>query len=70
MGKIKNEQQHVGLGAGCTSIRDFIVMLKLRHHVTSQHIQDFWKSISCFPIQNEVFSGEQEKESIIRVRVG
>ena len=35
-GKDKNEQQQVG----CTSIRD-IVMLKWRHHVTSQRIQDF-----------------------------
>ena len=27
--------------AGRTSIRDVIVMLKLRHHVASQRIQDF-----------------------------
>ena len=33
----KNEQPHVV----CTSVRDVIVKLKLRHHVASQRIQDF-----------------------------
>ena len=35
MGKIKNEQPHVGR----TLIRNIIVMLKLRHNVASQRIQ-------------------------------
>ena len=35
--KIKKEQLH----GGCTSICDVIVMLKLHHHVASQHNQDF-----------------------------
>ena len=37
MGNIKNEQPR----AARTSIRDVIVLLKLRHHVASQHNQDF-----------------------------
>ena len=35
-------------------------------YVASQRIQNFWEAF----IQNYVFSGEQENESIIRVRVG
>ena len=50
-------------------IRDVIIMLKLRHLVASQHIHDFWKSYPRFSNINEVLSGEQEKESIIRVRM-
>ena len=34
--------------AGRTSIRDVIIMLKLRHHVASQHIQDFLEV--CFHV--------------------
>ena len=34
--------------AGCTSIRDVIVMLKLRHHVTSQRFQDFLEAFVMF----------------------
>ena len=30
----------------------------------------FWKLFHVFPKQNEVFSGEQEKESFIYVRMG
>ena len=30
----------------------------------------FWSLFHVFPIQNDVFSGEQEKESSIRVRMG
>ena len=54
---------------GCTSNRDVIVMLKKRHHVASQRIQDF-ENFFMFSNKNEIFSGEQEKLSIIRVRVG
>ena len=44
-------------------------MLKC-HHVESQRIQDFLEAFLMLPIKNEVFSGEQEKEFIIRVRMG
>ena len=57
--------------ASRTSIRDVIVMLKRRHHVTSQRIRDSLEVfLMFFLIENEVFSGEQEKKSIIHVRVG
>ena len=62
--KDKKEQSH----DGGTWICDVIVMLKGRHHVTSQRIQDF-QVVFFFNI-NEVFSGEQEKESIFRMRIG
>ena len=51
--------------AGRTSIRDVIVMLQLRHHVAFQRIQTF---LEVFFMFCEIFSGEQEKESIICVR--
>ena len=52
-------------------IFDVIVMIRLHLHVASQCIQDFLEVFfHVFPIQNEVFSGEQEKESIIRVKTG
>ena len=66
MEKIKNKQPHAGL----MSIYDTIVTLKLCHHVTAQCIQDFLEAFLMFSNKNEVFSGEQEKESIIRVRMG
>ena len=48
--------------AGHTSIRDVIVMIKLRHHVAYHGIRIFWKYLPCFfPVQNEEFSGEKEK---------
>ena len=59
MGKIKNDQPH----AARTSIRV----------VTMSHLsvfRIFWKPFSCFTILNGVFCGEQEKESIILVRMG
>ena len=68
VGKIKNEMLHVGR----TSIRDVIVILKSCHHVASQGIQDFLEGSLIhvfFSNINEVFSGEQEKKSIIRVRM-
>ena len=40
----KNEQPH----AGRTSIRDVIVMLKWRHHVASQRIQDYLEVFIMF----------------------
>ena len=40
-GKDRNRTAARRLHAGRTSIRDVIVMLKLRHHVASQRIQDF-----------------------------
>ena len=52
------------------SIRDAIAILKLPDHVASQRIQDVHVFFQICPISNEVFSCEQEKESIIRVRVG
>ena len=63
MGKIKNKQ----LQFGPTSICDVILMLKLRHHVSAY--SGFPGSL-VFPIQNELFSGEQLKESIIPVSMG
>ena len=51
-----------------TSIRDVILTLKLRHDDASQRIQDFLDVFfMVFPILKEVFSGEQERESIIRI---
>ena len=41
VGKIKKQTAARRQHAGRTSIRDFIVMLKLRQHVASQRIQDF-----------------------------
>ena len=53
------------------SIRDVIVMLQLRNHVSSQRIQNFLEVfLHVIPIKSETFSGKQEKESIIRVRMG
>ena len=53
------------------SIRDVIVMLQLRNHVSSQRIQNFLEVfLYVIPIKSETFSGKQEKESIIRVRMG
>ena len=40
----KPEQPHVG----CTSICDVIVVLKWRHHVASQRIQDFLEALFMF----------------------
>ena len=52
------------------SIRDIMIMLKWRHHVASQRIQDFLETFFMFfPILNVELSGEQEKESIIHVRM-
>ena len=45
-------------------------MLKWRHHVAAQRIQDFLEVFSTFFQYNEVLSGEQEKVSIMSVRVG
>ena len=45
-------------------------MLKLSHHVTSPHIQDFLEDFFMFSNINEVFSGEQEKESLIHMKMG
>ena len=57
--------------AGRTSFRDVIAMIKWRHHVASQRIQDFLEAFfHVFQYKMSVFSGEQEKESIIRVRMG
>ena len=54
--------------AARTSIRDVILTLKLRHDDASQRIQDFLDVFfMAFPILKEVFSGEQERESIIRI---
>ena len=54
---------------GCTLICDAILMLKLCHHVTSQPIQDFLEVFFVFfQYRMRYFCGEQEKESIIRVR--
>ena len=59
MGKIeKNEQPHVVMHAGRTSISDVIVMLELRHHVAS-----FMDYPVLFKYKNEVFSGKQENVS-------
>ena len=69
MGKIKNEQPHIRR-MQATRFRDVIVMLKWRHQVASQHIQEFLEAFSYLSNINEVFSGEQEKESIISVRMG
>ena len=67
MGKIEKEQPHISRKPIC----DVIVMLKLRHYVASQHIQDFLEVFFMFfQYKNKVFSGEHEKESIIRVRMG
>ena len=41
------------------SLRDIIVMLKLCHHVTSQHIQELLGAF--FKHENVVYNGEQEK---------
>ena len=62
VGKTRNKRPH----AGRTSVHDLIAILKLRLHVASQCIQDFLEALFMF----EVFSGEQEKESIIRMRMG
>ena len=57
VGKLKNEQPHVGR----TLIRDVIVMLKSCHHVASQRILDLLEVFfHAFVIQNDIFSDEQE----------
>ena len=33
--------------------------------ITSSYRISFWKSFTCFPMTNEVYSGETEKEYII-----
>ena len=40
-------------------------------YVTSQRIQDFLEAflVVFFSVKNEIFSGEQEKESIICVKI-
>ena len=48
--------------AGRTSIRDVIVMLKLRHHVASRRIQDFLEAFFIFSNIKCVLIGEQEKK--------
>ena len=54
-GKDKNEQPHLGHWSIC----DVIVMLKLNHHVVSQHIQDFLEVFLMFSqYKMGVFSGE------------
>ena len=46
------------------SIRDVIVMLQLRNHVSFQRIQNFLEVfLYVIPIKSETFSGKQEKES-------
>ena len=67
LGKDKKRTTARRQHASRTSIRDVIVVL--RHHVPSQRICDFLEVFFMFFFQNEVFSGEQEKESIIRVRM-
>ena len=62
--KIKNKQPHPGR----MWLRVVIILLKLRHHVTTQHIQDFLEVFFMF-FQYKI-SGEKEKESIIHVRMG
>ena len=54
-----------------TSIRDVIKMLNWRY-VASRCIRDFLEVFffKFFSNMNEVLSGEQENESIIRVRMG
>ena len=49
---------------------DIIVMLKWHHHVVSHLslLRNFWKPF--FKYINAVFNGEQDKESIICVRMG
>ena len=47
-------------------IRDVTEMLKWRLHVASERIHDLLEAFfRAFPIWNEAFSGELEKESII-----
>ena len=56
-----------------TSIRDVIVMLKWRHHVAFQRIQDFLEAffvLFCFQYEMQYLVVSKTKESIIRVRVG
>ena len=72
-GKDKNQTAARRPHAGGTSIRDAIVMLKWRLHVASQWIMFFlevffmfFSNIKC----GTVLSGEQEKEYIIRARMG
>ena len=55
VGKIKNRTATRQPHAGRMSIRDVIVMLKLRHHVASQRIQDFLE-LYILSILNDVFS--------------
>ena len=69
MGKIKKRTAERRPQAGCMLICDVIVMLK---YVTMSRLSVFRVSgslFSCFS-NIEVLSGEQEKESIIRVRMG
>ena len=58
-GKDKKQTATRRLQAGSMSIRVFIILLKLRHHVTTQCIQDFLEVFFMF-FQYEI-SGEQEK---------
>ena len=48
IGKIKKWRLARWSHAGQTSIRDVIVMLKWRHHVASQHIQDYQEVFFMF----------------------
>ena len=67
VGKIKNDQPH----AGHTSICDVIVMLKRRHHIASQRIQDFLESFCMFyQYRMPYLVVSQKKASIVRVRMG
>ena len=46
-------------------------LVAIKNHVTYYRISGFSGSLfHVFPIFNEVFSGDQEKESIIHVKMG
>ena len=66
MGKIINEQLHVGR----TSIGDVIVMFKLCHHVASQRIQDFLQVFFMFVQYKMKYLVVNKEKTIIRVRMG
>ena len=49
--RVSDKKKHIATRRphfGRTSIRNVTVMLKLRHHVTSQPIQDFLESFFMF----------------------
>ena len=64
MAKIKIEQLHIE--RQMMSMLHYSYIIKL--YVSSEHIQELVGAF--FQYENAVFNGKQEKESIIRVRMG